>query len=70
MPKMSEVDMYMIIPENTIKKEYGEKFEKIVFKSPEELVEEHESKFQTFKLRKEKRNYISYNINKKKKKKN
>ncbi len=60
MPKMSEVDMYMIIPENTIKKEYGEKFEKIVFKSPEELVEEHESKFQTFKTRKEKRNYISY----------
>lgn len=60
MPKMSEVDMYMIIPENTIKKEYGEKFEKIVFKSPEELVEEHENKFQIFKLRKEKRNYISY----------
>ena len=60
MPKMSEVDMYMIIPENTIRKEYGEKFEKIVFKSPEELVEEHENKFQIFKLRKEKRNYISY----------
>lgn len=60
MPKMSEIDMYMIIPENTIRKEYGEKFEKIVFKSPEELVEEHENKFQIFKLRKEKRNYISY----------
>ena len=60
MPKMSEVDMYMIIPENAIRKEYGEKFEKIVFKSPEELVEEHENKFQIFKLRKEKRNYISY----------
>ena len=60
MPKMSEVDLYMIIPENTIKKEYGEKFEKIVFPTPEELVEKHETRFQTFKTRKEKRNYISY----------
>ena len=60
MPKMSEVDLYMIIPENTIKKEYGEKFEKIVFPTPEELVEKHETRFQTFKTRKEKRDYISY----------
>ena len=60
MPKMSEVDLYMIIPENTIKKEYGEKFEKIVFPTPEELVEKHETRFQTFKIRKEKRDYISY----------
>lgn len=60
MPKMSEVDLYMIIPENSIKKEYGEKFEKMVFKTPEELVEIHEEKFQTFKTRKEKRDYISY----------
>ena len=60
MPKMSEVDLYMIIPENTIKKEYGEKFEKIVFPIPEELVEKHETRFQTFKTRKEKRDYISY----------
>ena len=60
MPKMSEVDLYMIVPENTIKKEYGEKFEKIVFPTPEELVEKHETRFQTFKTRKEKRDYISY----------
>lgn len=60
MPKMSEVDLYMIIPENTIKKEYGEKFEKVVFPTPEELVEKHETRFQTFKTRKEKRDYISY----------
>ena len=60
MPKISEVDLYMIIPENTIKKEYGEKFEKIVFPTPEELVEKHETRFQTFKTRKEKRDYISY----------
>ena len=60
MPKMSEVDLYMIIPENTIKKEYGEKFEKIVFPTPEELVEKHKTRFQTFKTRKEKRDYISY----------
>ena len=60
MPKMSEVDLYMIVPENTIKKEYGEKFEKIVFQTPEELVEKHETRFQTFKTRKEKRDYISY----------
>ena len=60
MPKMSEVDLYMIVPENTIKKEYGEKFEKIVFPTPEELIEKHETRFQTFKTRKEKRNYISY----------
>ena len=60
MPKMSEVDLYMIVPENTIKKEYGEKFEKIVFPTPEELVEKHEIRFQTFKTRKEKRDYISY----------
>ena len=60
MPKMSEVDLYMIIPENTIKKEYGEKFEKVVFPTPEELVEKHETRFQTFKIRKEKRDYISY----------
>lgn len=60
MPKMSEVDLYMIIPENTIKKEYGEKFEKILFPTPEELVEKHETRFQTFKTRKEKRDYISY----------
>ena len=60
MPKMSEVDLYMIVPENTIKKEYGEKFEKIVFPTPEELVEKHETRFQTFKIRKEKRDYISY----------
>lgn len=60
MPKMSEVDLYMIVPENTIKKEYGEKFEKIVFPTPEQLVEKHETRFQTFKTRKEKRNYISY----------
>ena len=50
----------MIVPENTIKKEYGEKFEKIVFPTPEELVEKHETRFQTFKTRKEKRDYISY----------
>ena len=60
MPKMSEVDLYMIVPENTIKKEYGEKFEKVVFPTPEELVEKHETRFQTFKTRKEKRDYISY----------
>ena len=60
MPKMSEVDLYMIVPENTIKKEYGEKFEKIVFPTPEELVEKHKTRFQTFKTRKEKRDYISY----------
>ena len=60
MPKMSEVDLYMIVPENTIKKEYGEKFEKIVFPTPEELVEKHETRFQIFKTRKEKRDYISY----------
>ena len=60
MPKMSEVDLYMIVPENTIKKEYGEKFEKIVFPTPEQLVEKHETRFQTFKTRKEKRDYISY----------
>ena len=60
MPKMSEVDLYMIVPENTIKKEYGEKFEKIVFPTPEELVKKHETRFQTFKTRKEKRDYISY----------
>ena len=60
MPKISEVDLYMIIPENTIKKEYGEKFEKIVFPTPEELIEKHETRFQTFKTRKEKRDYISY----------
>ena len=60
MPKISEVDLYMIIPENTIKKEYGEKFEKVVFPTPEELVEKHETRFQTFKTRKEKRDYISY----------
>ena len=60
MPKISEVDLYMIVPENTIKKEYGEKFEKIVFPTPEELVEKHETRFQTFKTRKEKRDYISY----------
>ena len=60
MPKMYEVDLYMIVPENTIKKEYGEKFEKVVFPTPEELVEKHETRFQTFKTRKEKRDYISY----------
>lgn len=60
MPKISEVDLYMIVPENTIKKEYGEKFEKIVFPTPEELVEKHETRFQIFKTRKEKRDYISY----------
>ena len=49
MPKMSEIEIYMIMPKEAIKKEYGEKLEEIKFPSPEELVQKHEEKFQEFK---------------------
>ena len=60
MPKMSEIEIYMIMPKEAIKKEYGEKLEEIKFPSPEELVQKHEEKFQEFQDRKSKRNYLSY----------
>ena len=60
MPKMSEIEIYMIMPKEAIKKEYGEKLEEIKFPSPEELVQKHEEKFQEFQDRKAKRNYLSY----------
>ena len=60
MPKMSEIEIYMIMPQEAIKKEYGEKLEEIKFPSPKELVQKHEEKFQEFQDRKAKRNYLSY----------